>query len=86
MDNNSNSGKTDWQKAFENMLNKKPTKAEIKAQKMAAKDREIMIALRLYTKETARKTLQKLNQNILRNQAENFLESPKFQNIASFRQ
>ena len=46
MDNNSNSGKTDWQKAFENMLNKKPTKAEIKAQKKAAKDREIMIALR----------------------------------------
>ena len=45
MDYNSNSGNTDWQKAFENMLNKKPTKAEIQAQKKAAKDREIMIAL-----------------------------------------
>jgi len=46
MDNNTNSGNTDWQKSFEKMLNKKPTKDEIKAQKKAAKDREIMIALR----------------------------------------
>lgn len=46
MDNSSNSGNTDWQKAFENMLNKKPTKEAIKAQKKEAKDREIMIALR----------------------------------------
>lgn len=46
MDNPFNRDKPDWVKEAGKRLSQKPTKAEIKAQKKAAKDREIMIALR----------------------------------------
>lgn len=46
MDNPFNQNKADWVKEVEKRLSQKPTRAEIKAQKKAAKDREIMIALR----------------------------------------
>ena len=46
MDNPFNRDKPDWVKEAEKRLSQKPTKAEIKAQKKAAKDREIMTALR----------------------------------------
>ena len=46
MDNPFNRDKPDWVKEAEKRLSQKPTKAEIKAQKKAEKDREIMIALR----------------------------------------
>lgn len=46
MDNPFNRDKPDWVKELEKRLSQKPTKAEIKAQKKAEKDREIMIALR----------------------------------------
>lgn len=46
MDANYNQDKPDWVKEMEKRLAQKPTKAEIKAQKKAAKDREIMTALR----------------------------------------
>lgn len=46
MDNPFNQNKADGVKEVEKRLSQKPTKAEIKAQKKAAKDREIMIALR----------------------------------------
>ena len=41
-----NQNNADWVKELEKRQSQKPTKAEIKAQKKAAKDREIMIALR----------------------------------------
>lgn len=46
MDNPFNRDKPDWVKELEKRQSQKPTRAEIKAQKKAAKDREIMIALR----------------------------------------
>ena len=48
MDNPFNSKIPDWLKAIEKQQSQKPTRAEIKAQKKAAKDREIMIALRSF--------------------------------------
>ncbi len=46
MDNPFNRDKPGWVKELEKRQSQKPTRAEIKAQKKAAKDREIMIALR----------------------------------------
>ena len=46
MDANYNQGKPDWVKEMEKRLAQKPTKAEIKAQKKADQDRDIMRALK----------------------------------------
>ena len=46
MDANYNQDKPDWVKEMEKRLAQKPTKAEIKAQKKADQDRDIMRALK----------------------------------------
>ena len=48
MDNPFSSNTPDWFKALEKRQSQKPTKAEIKAQKKAAQDRDIMRALKNY--------------------------------------